>query len=319
MRRWRWTLFGSLLVYAAGVGGVVAVGLSTSGEAADFSGPIVPGFVVALGMFVAWRRPESPVAAPLVLLGAAPSLVSAIEAWGASYGSNDEMLAARAAGYLSPGVWVFNFTGFVMLCATFPTGLLPGRNWRALPLAFCCAALAVVGVVAIQPEQYAADGGPLPGSTPLDLPAALNTAADPARRRTADCRSGWSGCIGGRPISQRRRADPDSASVVHAGRRLGAGTAGGRVGGELARSSSVVVAYTPFMFGILIGLPTAVVVAILRHDLLDIDRVLNGTISWVLTTWFRRRSSLSSSSESPNRASREPGSVRVSVLLSVRS
>jgi signal transduction histidine kinase len=58
------------------------------------------------------------------------------------------------------------------------------------------------------------------------------------------------------------------------------------VAGWVASSfgASQSVAYTPFMTGILVGLPTAVAVAILRHDLLDIDRLLNGTISWVLTT-----------------------------------
>jgi hypothetical protein len=155
---------------------MLAVGLSTSGGAPDFSVPVVSGLVVALGLLVAWRRPESPVAAPLVLLGAAPSLVSAIEVWGASYGSPDQMMAARFVGYVSPGVWVFHLAGFVLLAATFPTGLLAGRGWRVLPWAFCCVASMVVGVVAIQPEQFAAGGGPLPGATPLDLPAAVNVA-----------------------------------------------------------------------------------------------------------------------------------------------
>lgn len=48
--------------------------------------------------------------------------------------------------------------------------------------------------------------------------------------------------------------------------------------------ASTELAYAPFMFGILVVLPTAVAVAILRHDLLDIDRVLNDSIAWALTT-----------------------------------
>ena len=283
VRRWRWPLVGSLLIYAAGVAGILAVGLSTSGGAPDFSVPIVSGFVVALGLVVAWRRPESPVAAPLVLLGAAPSLVSAIEAWGASYGSTDQMTAARFVGYVSPGVWVFNFAGFVMLCATFPTGLLAGRGWRVLPWAFCCVALMVVGVVAIQPEQFAAGGGPLPGATPLDLPAAVNTAL--VLLVAALLVAVLAGAV--TSVVVRYRSGDELTQVQLRWFMLAAGSVPVLlVAGWVANSvgASQAVAYTPFMTGILVGLPSAVAVAILRHDLLDIDRLLNGTISWVLTT-----------------------------------
>ena len=266
-----------MLIYAAGVAGVLAVGLSTSGEAPDFSVPVVSGFVVALGLVVAWRRPESPVSAPLVLLGAAPSLVSAIEIWGASYGSPDQMAAARFVGYVSPGVWVFNFAGFVMLCATFPTGLLAGRGWRALPWAFCCVASMVVGVVAIQPEQFAAGGGP------LDLPAAVNTGL--VLLVAVLLVAVLAGAVAS--VVVRYRGGDELTQVQLRWFMLAAGSVPVLlVAGWVAESmgASQAVAYSPFMTGILVGLPSAVAVAILQHDLFDIDRLLNGTISWLLTT-----------------------------------
>ena len=272
-----------MLIYGTGVAGVLAVGLSKSGVAPDFSVPIVSGFVVALGLIIAWRRPESRVAAPLVLLGAAPSLVSAIEAWGASYESTDQMTAARFVGYLSPGVWVFNFAGFVMLCATFPTGLLAGRGWRVLPWAFCSVALMVVGVIAIQPEQFAAGGGPLPGSTPLDLPAAANITL--VLFVAALLVAVLAGAVAS--VVVRYRSGDELTQVQLRWFMLAAGSVpvllvAGWVANWLGASQGV--AYAPFMTGILVGLPSAVAVAILRHDLLDIDRLLNATISWVLTT-----------------------------------
>ncbi len=283
VRRWRWAVVGSLLTYVAGVGGALLVWFSTAEGVPDFSVAILSGFTVALGLIVAWRRPESPVAASLVLLGAAPSVVSTIEAWGASYGSSGQMTAARFVAYLSPGVWVFNFAGFVMLCATFPTGLVEGRRWRVLPWAFCGVALAVVGVVAIQPEQFAAGGGSLPGSTPLDLPGVVNTAL--IFVVAVLLVAVLAGAVAS--VVVRYRSGDELLQVQLRWFLLAAGSVPvllvvGWVANALGVSPGV--AYAPFMTGILVGLPSAIAVAVLQHDLLDIDRLLSGTISWVLTT-----------------------------------
>jgi len=274
---------GSLLTYAAGVAGIVAVWWSAPNDVPDLSVPIVSGFIVGLGLIVAWRRPDSPVAASLVLLGAAPSLVSAVEFWGHSYGSTGQRTGARLVAYASPGVWVFNFAGFVMLCVTFPNGLLPGRRWRALPWVFCGVALLMVGVVAIQPEQYAAGGGPLPGATPFDLPgvAAVGLILLVLALLVAVLVAAVASVI------VRYRSGDELTQVQLRWFMLAAGSVPTLlVAGWVAESfgATVAVAYTPFMLALLTALPSAVTGAILRHDLFDIDRLVNGTISCVLTT-----------------------------------
>jgi signal transduction histidine kinase len=44
------------------------------------------------------------------------------------------------------------------------------------------------------------------------------------------------------------------------------------------------LAYTGFLIAMLILVPAAITVAILRHDLFDIDRLLGATVSWLVTT-----------------------------------
>ena len=68
---------------------------------------------------------------------------------------------------------------------------------------------------------------------------------------------------------------------------LGAGTvpvllAVGWVLQSLGASPSV--AYSGFLVMMLLAVPAAVVVAVLRHDLFDVDRLLGSSLAWLLTT-----------------------------------
>ena len=51
----------------------------------------------------------------------------------------------------------------------------------------------------------------------------------------------------------------------------------------LALGAPVPVAFTPFLFGVVVLLPTAVGIAIVRHELFDVDRLLGATTAWILT------------------------------------
>jgi signal transduction histidine kinase len=51
----------------------------------------------------------------------------------------------------------------------------------------------------------------------------------------------------------------------------------------LGLGAPVSVAFTPFLIGVVVLLPAAVGVAIVRHDLFDVDRLLGATTAWVLT------------------------------------
>lgn len=233
---------------------------------------------LVLGLLVAWRRPASPVGPALVALAAAPSAAWALENWGVS-----DAPAASVAAYVSPGAWVFNLAGFVVLCLVFPDGRPRGRFLAVLPWAYLVAAVAVIALIAVEPLGYADRGGPLPGTTPLPWP-------DPVFRGLEVLVGlGLLTVLGGAVaalVVHYRRGD-DLVRVQVRWLMLGAGSvpvllAAGWIA-EFA-GASVEVVYLGFLAAMVLFVPATVAVAILRHDLLDVDRLLGGTVAWVVTS-----------------------------------
>jgi hypothetical protein len=118
----------AVCLYVTAVTIMAAIEFRPGGASPDWLLATVAGFSVALGVFVAWRSPNSPAAGGLVLLDAAPTATSAIEAWGESFGGPGSIPGAHMVAYITPGAWVFNLTGFVVLASSFPSGQLPGRR-----------------------------------------------------------------------------------------------------------------------------------------------------------------------------------------------
>lgn len=272
----------ALAVYAAGVAAMLAIALVPAGHAADFTVAFASTFAVGLGLLVAWRRPESPMSGALVFLVAAPTLVAAVEAWGNTYGTAGQMPGASVVAAFAPGVWVFNLAGFLFLCATVPNGPAPGWGWRALPWMYLAAALFAMMVVSLQPNPGAGFDAASPELASVDLPAALSAALILAAALALLATLAAAALS----VVVRYRAGDELTRVQLRWFTLGCFLVPVLlVAGWIAEVSgaTVAVAYTPFMFAIVVGLPITVAVAIFRYDLLDIDRVLSGTLSWLLT------------------------------------
>jgi hypothetical protein len=107
---------------------VALLGVRAAGPASTFGDQLGPALLalppsILLGVVVTWRRPQSPVGPGLVWLAAAPALTWAVEEWG---------------GVVAPGVWPFNFAGFVRSAWCSRTACCPaaagapsrGRSWR---------------------------------------------------------------------------------------------------------------------------------------------------------------------------------------------
>ncbi|MFB9180263.1 histidine kinase [Dactylosporangium sucinum] len=283
VRRW---LGPAVLAYLAGVALLFAV--AYAGRAPDAAVAAVPALValtptVLLGLLVAWRRPDSPAGPALVGLGAAPALTWALEDWGGTYATAHPLPGSHAGAFLGGGGWVFNFAGFVGLCLVFPNGRLPSRLWRAVPWCFLGAAALVIVVIGLEPTAYQDRGGPLPGSAPLPL-------GIPAFR-VLDVVAGLAllAVLGSAvaALVTRYRSGDDLTRVQLRWLMLGAISVPVLLAAGWAAEfagAPIEVAYSGFLAAMVLLVPATVAIAILRHDLLDVDRLLNETVSWLVTS-----------------------------------
>jgi signal transduction histidine kinase len=255
---------GAALVVAAALDGVIG-----AADAAFTVGSALPA--AGLGLLVLGRRPDSPAGPALLALVAAPVLTYGVESWAQTADSPNPWWGAGPVAVAGIGIWVFNLAGFVLLCLTFPDGPLPGRWWRAMPWLWLLAALGVVVVVAGAPDDPAAEpSGPRLTAILLALALFLATLL---------------GALGSLVVRY-RRGDELVRQQLH-WLLLGAASvpvllAGGWVAEAFGASTEV--AYTGFIVAMIVLVPAAVAIAILRHDLLDIDRLLGDTTAWLLTT-----------------------------------
>jgi signal transduction histidine kinase len=285
-RRLRVLLGAALLAYLAGEALLLVI--SGRGEVPEAAGEAVLAVLVLppallLGLLVTWRRPDSPAGPALVALAAAPVFTWGLEEWGATYQTAHPLPAAHLGAFLAGGAWVVNFAGFVQLCRVFPNGPLPGRFWRAVPCAYLGACALVITVIGLDPKAYQSRGGSLPGATPVPL-------SDTAFR-IGDVVAGvvllaTLGSAVASLVARYRRGD-DLTRVQLRWLMLGAGSVpvlllAGWVA-ELA-GLPVDVAYSGFMVAMVVIVPATVAIAILRHDLLDVDRLLSESVSWLITT-----------------------------------
>ncbi|WP_091557796.1 sensor histidine kinase [Klenkia taihuensis] len=214
---------------------------------------------VLLGALLAVRRPDSPVGPALTALAALPALAFTLQAAGAVVGGD---LGAA----LSSGGWVHLVTGFGLLCQVFPDGVLPGARWRLLPAAFLAVAVSLqvvlglvgAGVLRVPPAVL------LPGYLALLLALAASVAPLVVRHRRG-------------PPRVRRQVGWLALGASSVPVLLAAGW-GAQLAGVPAGP-----AYLPVLAALLLAVPASVAVAVLRHDVLDVDRLLGQTAAWLAT------------------------------------
>jgi signal transduction histidine kinase len=166
------------------------------------------------------------------------------------------------------------------LVLLFPDGLLPGRRWRIIWAAAPLSAALVNFAVVCDPSNYA--DGRL-GPAPFRLPETLRVALIVTAFATFLCvllAAGSSLVVryrrGDQLTRQRLRWLTTAALAVPI--LLAASWLATALGMPGA------VAYAGFLVAMLVLVPGAITVAILRHDLFDIDRLLGATVSWTITT-----------------------------------
>jgi signal transduction histidine kinase len=280
--------FTAAAVAGVGIAGG-AVGLAAAPSAADAVVLAVAVTIgtpsVVLGLLVARRCPDNPVAALLAAMGAVPCLIFGREVWLAA--------AARLPGTLpdsmvlvalEQGAWMWWYVPVALLVLYFPDGRLPGPRWRWVAAGLPAVAVAFMALVARDPAPFPPPYQSAPHvlgtwSPALQGPLTVLAFVLLGLLLVLLVAAGWS------VVVRSRRAD----AVGRAQLRWLA-LAGLLVPGTLLlcwasylllNGPDLVVVGLALMY---LGLPAAAAVAILRHDLYDIDRLLSAAATYTLAT-----------------------------------
>lgn len=276
------------VVFGLGVFGLVAqlVEAPQDGQTrvAQFLYLLEPVVTSVLGGYLVVVRPRHPAGWLTGLIAVTAAVDSLSKATLAASPGAVPLLARRWASWLDNWVWVLLFGSICLLMLTFPTGRLPGRRWRPA-VASTVAAVAVEGVLCAlvgrnpdHPGVPALVTGVVPeAATGVGLLAVLGAFAAAvaslvvrrrAYRRTGDATG----------LAQLRWLLWAGAVVLVS---LLAGALVDRAqphGGPVAAVADVVSQLAFY------GFPVAMVVAVTRHGLFEIDRVVSRTVSYLVVT-----------------------------------
>ncbi len=266
---------------AAGVAGVL-VGDVPAAEVAWFAGAVLlsaPALV--LGAVIARRQPRNPVGALLALVGLVVCGVGAADVWMvAAIGRGGQVPALDVLVSATQGEWVWLFVPVALLVLVFPDGRLPSRRWRPVAVALPTVALAFTVLAATAPAPYLepyADAphalGTLPSwSNPLVyalLPVLMGLlVASAASLRVRSRRAGDVGRAQLKWFALAGASIPATLLLCWASYLL--------LGGPDLVVVGLVLIY--------LSVPAATAVAMLRHDLYDVDRAVSAAATYTLVT-----------------------------------
>lgn len=271
----RWPAFGLATAAWGVLAGGFLLGLWTRApELLAVSAAALPSAVLA-GIITA-RAPHSPVSPALAWSAAGIVLVEINGVIASSSATTTPLPGSDLASHWQAGIWPVNLAGVCALLLVFPGGTMPrSRAWslitRLLPWLY---ALGTVLVIAGLWDVRRVDGrlvdtgagvfGPMLvlGITLVAMSATL-AATDLAIRYT------HSGESERRQIRWLMLAGLVVVALLAAGWLL-----------QLA-GLPLIVAYSPLLAATLILVPTAVAIAVLRHELFDVDWLMSSTLAWL--------------------------------------
>jgi signal transduction histidine kinase len=283
----------SAFAAAAVAGGFVALGLSGARSLRDVGIISLVAFVglpaIVLGVIIARRIPTNPVGPLLVCVGLVPCVMIGFYAYerAALAEPGRVQLPAAFVSLMQAGSWMWLYVPAALLVLYFPDGkLLPGRRWRVVMIALPVEALlfTLLGAVSTYeppfqhvhhafgqiPKRYEIYG--LVFLPPLFVLLLASAFSMRIRYRSAT------------PIMRAQlKWFALSAATVPGTLFLGWAGVLLPVGGFDFASIGLV--------GIFFGLATATAIAMLRHELYDVDRAISTTLTYsmltlgVLTFW----------------------------------
>ncbi len=218
---------------------------------------------LGLGWLLAVRAPASPVAGALAWLAALMVATPVVELRLPVFGA---------------GAWPWQVVGFMVLLLVFPDGLLPGRWWRAVAVCVPGSALLVQAAFLVTMNHHDEPHARSPVTVPEAVWLPVMFAALGVLLAVVVA------CLAGVVVRYRRGGERTRQQLRWL--ILAAGSVVLLMVGSWAVNTLAGPhpwAYATFLVGIVLLVPAAVTVAILRHDLFEIDRILSDSVAWVLT------------------------------------
>jgi signal transduction histidine kinase len=236
---------------------------------------LTPAVCLAAAWLIVRRVPTSPTGPSLAWTGGAISFVMALDVLTQADFYLSSVPGAGTLARVSTGLWPLDLAGLLALLLVFPDGRRPGRIWRAVPLAYAGATvLMVVALWGASKVDGQVVGGPT-GGTRMGLVVAGQLLV--------------ASCLVTAIVSLvlRYRSGDEVLRVrvrwlMLAGVAIVALLIAGWVM-SIGFDVALGVAYTPVLLALVLLVPTAVAVAIVRHDLFDIDRLLSQSTAWMVT------------------------------------
>ena len=280
--RWPpWLALGSVLLVATMLAGTCVLLVAHPDGAPTFAALGGIGTAIAaLGLLIARRVPDNAVGALLGWIGATVTFVAARDVYAGIVVREPGALPldTRVVALLDESGW-WLLVAVALLLLYFPDGRLPGPRWRPVPVALVAlgAGQQAYGAVAGQPfleplQDLPRPWGPLPGWAEtlseagfalfLGLVLVAGVSLVVRFRRST-----------GRPRAQLKwLALSGLAAVLYPFVCLA----------EIIVAGSTGPVATGFGLVALVSLPASVAVAMLRHDLYDVDRVLADSVTYAV-------------------------------------
>jgi hypothetical protein len=246
---------------------------------------VVPGYATVGAVIAARRRNR------IGWLFVAFGLASALLVFAEFYFVRGAMVtpgslpAVRMAGWIASVLWPSGFLFLFLLSLLFPDGRLPSPRWRPVALALAISWSAVILNVAFTPGRMTLQG--LTTTNPMGIAALGHPGWRAVAQGAAVLAVVTLGAAALAPLLRYRRADPTQrlqlkwfAFVV------GICAASALVASALIGVLPLVAAvlWGVAIAGVVVGLPAAVGLAILRYRLYDIDRLLNRALVYASLT-----------------------------------
>lgn len=261
--RGRWSALTATVIWAVSAAAMSALALRGDLGMAPL---VVYGLCVVpvvLGWVLVFRAPGSPVGPMLTWLAALLLATPAVD-WGQ---------------WWSDALWPWQLVGFMTLLLVFPDGLMTGRWWRVAAVAVPGSA-AVFGAAFVLTANYQ-DGvhAHLPVAVPEAVWVPVMVGALLVLLVSVLV------CLAA-PLTRYRRGDDRVRQQLRWLILAALATVVLMVASWIVTSLGWAGdgAYAGFLLGIVVLVPAAVTVAVLRHDLFEIDRILSDSVAWLLTT-----------------------------------